>query len=97
MARERMVTRTIEKTTFTVMVVNVKTAQVSNVKLTLGNVEGLSDSQIAKKLQEILISDEKLVQIVSRETTEELFGMSEVEFIANAVRLDPETRKPLAQ
>ena len=95
--RQRMVTRTIEKVTITAMVVDTSTATVYNVQLVLPSLEGKSESQVLKMVQDGLMENEKVVQIVSRETSEELYGMPEIEFLKLAQRLDPETRKPLNQ
>ncbi len=95
MARERYVTRTIEKVTLTAMVVDTTTATVKNVQMVLPSLEGKSEAQVMKMVQSGLTDTEKVVQIVSRETSEELYGMPEIEFLKMAQRLDPETRKPL--
>lgn len=88
MARERMVTRTVSETTVTVMCVNVTTAKMSNEVYTLGQVSNQSDALKAlKKLHET--DTFKLVAVVSMDVTEQLYGMTEVEFIKLARKLPP--------
>lgn len=88
MARERMVTRTVSETTVTVMCVNVTTAEMENKVYTLGQVSNQSDAlKVLKKLYET--DTFKLVAVVSMDVTEQLYGMTEVEFIKLARKLPP--------
>lgn len=88
MARERMVTRTVSETTVTVMCVNVTTAEMENKVYTLGQVSNQSDA--LKALKKLYETDTfKLVAVVSMEVTEQLYGMTEVEFIKLARKLPP--------
>ncbi len=88
MARERMVTRTVSETTVTVMCVNVTTAEMENKVYTLGQVSNQSDA--LKALKKLYETDTfKLVAVVSMNVTEQLYGMTEVEFIKLARKLPP--------
>ena len=88
MARERMVTRTVSETTVTVMCVNVTTAEMTNKVYTLGQVSNQSDA--LKALKKLYETDTfKLVAVVSMEVSEQLYGMTEVEFIKLARKLPP--------
>lgn len=88
MARERMVTRTVSETTVTVMCVNVTTAEMENKVYTLGQVSNQSDA--LKALKKLYETDTfKLVAIVSMTVSEQLYGMTEVEFIKLARKLPP--------
>lgn len=92
MARQRMVTRTIEQTTVEVMTLNVTTAEVSIKEYTIGGT--YTDTELLKKLKKLFETDEiKLVHIENQKTEELLLGMTEEDFIRLATVLPPRGTK----
>lgn len=92
MARTRMVTRTIESTKVTAMVVSVSqqavTTEVFNIPQTYANAE-----KMLKALKEVVETDDlKVVSIVSSEIEQKVYGMLESKFLQLATELD-EKRK----
>ena len=88
MARERMVTRTVEVNTYSVMTCNVDTAEAGVMDFKCGMIpQSVEPLKHLKKLYET--DTLKLVAIVSRETETVLYGMPEKEFIAAAKILPP--------
>lgn len=97
MARKRMVTRTIESTKVTTLALDVTTSEPQNKTYNLSGVYD-SDAKLLKAVQKAFDTDVlKNVHIVSHETIETIYGMDENAFLAQAVVLDPVTRKPLGQ
>ena len=89
MARERMVTRTVDLTVAEVMCVDVTTAEVTIENL---EVSGLySDNEkLMKQLKRVYEDDtHKVVSIQKTDVKEILYGMTEIDFIKNAVILPP--------
>lgn len=94
MARERMVTRTIETTVceyIALDIISKETVQ-DYVEIT-----GITDEKKTLDLvkKEIETDTFKVVAILNTSKHERLFGMKEQEFFNMAVELDPETRKPI--
>lgn len=98
MARKPMVTRTITTTKANVLCMDIQTAEPFNKVVTLPRTYK-DDKTLMKKVQEVVETDTtiKAVYIVDKEEVETLYGMTEQEFIQNAVILDPETRRPEAE
>lgn len=97
MARKPMVTRTITTTKANVLCMDIQTAEPFNKVVTLPRTYK-DDKTLMKKVQEVVETDTvKAVHIVDKEEVETLYGMTEQEFIQNAVVLDPETRRPEAE
>lgn len=89
MAKERMVTRTVDLTVSEVMCVDVTTAEVSIENL---EVSGLypDNDKLMKQLKKVYEDEtHKVVSIQKTEIKEILYGMSEIDFIKNAVILPP--------
>lgn len=94
MARTRMVTRTITTVVATAICMEVTSSQVETVSLNLPT--GTSDTDALKVARKLYETDTyKVVSITETTTVEELYGMLETDFIASAMKLDPETRKAL--
>lgn len=93
MAREKMVTRTVEGTHVTVMGVNLTTESIEERQFNLSGV--YKDAEKLKKVAEKIGNSEdfKVVSVKASETFETLYGMTEVEFMELARVLDPKTRK----
>lgn len=88
MARIKMVTRTVEQTTYEVMCVEVSSAMVVNMTFKLGASYGNEDSM--KRLKKLYETDDlKLVSILSENTESILYGMPEAQFIQLATVLPP--------
>lgn len=97
MARKRMVTRTIESTKVTVMALEVETAEVCNKTYNLSGIYD-NDAKLLKAVQKVYDSDTiKNVHVVASERIETIYGMDENDFLAQAVVLDPTTRKPITE
>lgn len=88
MARQRMVTRTIEQTTSEVMTIDVTTAEVHVSTYYIGG--KYTDEELLKKLKKLFETDTiKLVHIESQACEEVLLGMTEEDFIKFAQVLPP--------
>lgn len=97
MARERAVTRTINVLSASALCVEVSTATTKTLVLELTGVGEMTSEQILKALRKQYETDDlKVVSIMATEKREELYGMSEIDFLKYAHRLDPQTRKALA-
>ena len=87
MAKERMVTRTIEVTTYSVMTLNIETAEprVIDYKIT-----GTVNADPLKHLKKLYETDTlKLVTITGEAHETALYGMTEQDFIRLAEVLPP--------
>lgn len=91
MARERMVTRTVELTIAEVMTLDTTTAEVQIIPYEIGG--GLTDNAaILKAVKKLHETDTfKCVAVQSVSVKEILYGMSEIDFIKNAKILPPRT------
>ena len=92
MARERMVTRTIESVWVDYLAMRISTRE------TVQDFVEITGAQDDKKLldlvkREVETDDFKVVTIIGTEKVERLFGMREQDFFRLAEELDPETRK----
>lgn len=90
MARERMVTRTINQVTVEVLALNTETCEVTKPEYVLGGEQTPDTAMKAlKKMYETATF--KLVQVTNMQSKEILVGMSEQEFIKYAKVLPPRT------
>lgn len=90
------ITRTIEKTCVTCLCFDKTTAEPYNTTVVLGR--RVNDSNaIEKAVRKIVEADSnvKLIDICEVNYDTVLYGISEQDFLAHAVALDPKTRKPL--
>lgn len=93
MARKPMVTRTIVTTMVNVLCLDIKSAEPFNKVVTLPRTYK-DEKKLLKKVEEVVNTDDvKAVHVVDKEEVETLYGMTEQDFITNAVILDPATRK----
>lgn len=89
MARVRMVTRTVDTTVCEVMTINVTTATVKNISVTV-NGKYEDKSELLRVIQKNCDSDTvKHVSVISFENKETLYGMPESKFIELAEELPP--------
>lgn len=95
MARKPMVTRSFEVTNVNVMMCNTITAEVHNKQFEVPRTYK-DNEKLLKVVKEMVETDsDKVVTIVDKSVATKLFGMSEADFLKNAIELDPETRKVL--
>lgn len=95
MARKPMVTRTITTTKINVLCLDLVSCEPLNKDVVLPRTYK-DDKKLFAKVEELVNDGSiKAVHIVDKEEVETLYGMSEQDFISNAVVLDPETRKEL--
>ena len=93
MARKPMVTRTIVTTKVNVLCLDINSAEPFNKVVTLPRTYK-DEKKLLKKVEEVVNTDEvKAVHIVDKKEVETLYGMTEQNFITNALILDPATRK----
>lgn len=92
MARERMVTRTVELTIAEVMTLDTTNAKVETIAYEVGG--GLTDEKaILKAVKKLHETDTfKCVSVVSVTVKEILYGMPEIDFIKHAKVLPPRTK-----
>ena len=90
MARERMVTRTVESAKVTVMAVNLETHEVTTPVITISNT--IEPKKRLKYIQEnYSVTGIAIAAIINTEVVETLYGMTEREFIEKAKVLPPRT------
>lgn len=90
MARKRMVTRTVEVNTYSVMTCNTETAEVRTIDYKVGVIpQSIEPMKYLKKQYET--ETLKLCAITSHTVETILYGMPEDEFIKNATVLPPRT------
>lgn len=85
----KMITRTISETKYEVMGLNIRTAEVSIITLSLGSASFTSEKKCLEALKARYdTEDYKLVNIMSRHSEDVLYAMTEANFIRNAIRVD---------
>ena len=84
MARQRMVTRTIETREIDVMFVNVETAEVKILTLTVGQDYSKSTDTLKMLRKNYETETTKIVSVVNEKVTTKLYGMLEQDFIKYA-------------
>ena len=90
-----MVTRTIVTTKVNVLCLDIQSAEPFNKVVTLPRTYK-DEKKLLKKVEEVVNTDDvKAVHIVDKEEVETLYGMTEQNFITNALILDPATRKEI--
>lgn len=90
MKNNRMVTRTIEEHTFSVMACDTETAEIKILEIVKTGVAWSKDFDKLKELKKTHETDTlKLVAIQNEEVAYTLYGMDELDFIANAEKLPP--------
>ena len=84
MARRKMVTRTITVTKVTCLCMNVNTAEPSNETFSIVG-KFTDDEKLLKSIRKLYETvHDKIVAIVDKVETNELYGMDENEYIAHA-------------
>ena len=92
MARERMITRTVISTNYTVMVVNMESKSVESITIAIPSGDTLTDKAREKAIKSMLPDGKMFVSITGETTSETLYGMTEQEFIRLAKVLPPRTK-----
>lgn len=94
MRKEKMVTRTIEVTHALYKGMDIINSEI--IEGAVAFTGNYSEDECLKLAKNQLDTDSfKVVYITDFYVTEKLYGMPEIDFLENAVELDPETRKPL--
>ena len=91
----KMITRTILGTKASVITVDTINMTASTKEFTIGG-EWTDNNKLLKALKKTYETDTLVLSaVVKAEKTEKLYGMTEELFMATAVELDAETRKPI--
>ena len=91
----KMTTRTILGTKASVITVDTINMTASTKEFTIGG-EWSDNNKLLKALKKMYETDTLVLSsVVKAEKIEKLYGMTEELFMANAVELDAETRKPI--
>lgn len=93
MAREKMVTRTVDIALITCMVVDVTTQSVSDQTFEIVGLYPTIDKALEAVKKTAETDTYKIVMVKKVEQTERLYGMTEAEFIAYAKVLPPRGTK----
>ena len=81
MARERQVTRTINTTDFTVIVMDTATMTGETMVVSIPSADTMTDSKLDKALRSAVPTGKLFVSVAGKEKREVLYAMSEAEFI----------------
>ena len=92
MARERMITRTVNSTVFDCMVVNSTSKQVETITVTISSADTMAEKALDKAIRSNIPAGKLFVQTISSKQVETLYGMTEQEFIKLAKVLPPRTK-----
>lgn len=97
MARN-MVTRLVKGTEAEVKVININTDEITtqNIVLTKTFAEDAGDKVKREVDKHFKNTDFTVIKVLSFKEVSKLYGVPQATFMANAVELDPETRKVLA-
>ena len=96
MARKYAFTRTITTQIVTALVFDKETAEPMNTIITLADPIA-EPAKLEKAVAKIVNKGNiKFIEVVDSFVEEKLYGITAEDFLANAVELDPKTRKPLA-
>ena len=95
MARKPMITRTITTTRANVLCMDIVRCEAENKVIDLPRTFADSKKLLDACKAVIDTAELKAVAIVDQTVVEKLYGMSEQDFMAHSVELDPVTRKPL--
>lgn len=97
MARQYTFTRTLFTQTVTALVFDKETAEASNITVTLA--QPITEPAKLDKAMEKLLNNAniKFIEVVDTTIDEQLYGMTAEDFMKNAVKLDPKTRKPIEE
>ena len=91
MRKEKMITRTIVITSAEIMAFNLDTNEV--ITLNESYIGDLSDKEIEKKFTIDYTNSAKFLKLVNAEKTTKLYGITEKDFLQNAVELDEKEKR----
>lgn len=91
-----MVTRTVLGTSITAKVINKETNEITSYSTVVSKTGIETEQEATKALAKVINPELVIIKIESFAKAEKMYGMTQEAFIANAVELDPVTRKPLA-
>lgn len=97
MARAKMVTRTITATKVEAQIVTISASEITTINVTVSGEYDDTEKLLKAVKKATETADIKVLQVLTSEKVEKLYGMLETDFLAQAKELDPETRKALAQ
>ena len=89
MARERMVTRTIVSVEYTVLVVDMTSLKAETISVTIPSADTMTDKARDKAIKENIPTGKTFTTVMDSKKVEELYGMTEVEFMKMAKKLPP--------
>lgn len=92
MKKEKMITRTIYVTDFQVMIANTTDRTVSTTCLSVTSADSLTEKQLTEAITAQLPENTVFVMIENRTVREQLYGMTEADFIKYAKILPPRTK-----
>ena len=85
MRKENMITRTIVSTNYTIMAVDINTATVENIEVTLSGATITDNEKVLKKVASFdALQGRKAVAVVSSNEVTNLYGMSDTDFVKYA-------------
>ena len=91
MARERMVTRTIVSVEYSVLVVDMSTLKAETINVTIPSADTMTDKARDKAIKENIPTGKTFTAVMDSKKVEELYGMTEAEFMKMAKKLPPRT------
>lgn len=89
-----MITRTVVGTHITAKVVNKNTDEVTTFSSVVSKVV-TEEKDAVKALSKVIPSELVIINIVSCDKVEKLYGMTVADFMSHSIELDPTTRKPI--
>lgn len=97
MAKKYPFTRTISKQNVIALIFDKETAEATNTSVTIA--PPIADTKKLEKAVAAKLDNEKtkFIEIVDVTIDEKVYGLTLDAFMANAVELDPKTRKPISE
>ena len=89
MARERMVTRTIVSVDYSVLVVDMSTMKAETISVVIPSGDTLTEKAREKAIRASIPDGKTFTAIMNSKKVEELYGMSESDFMKSAKKLPP--------
>ena len=93
MRKEKLITRTIYLTDFQIMVANTTDRKVTTTCCTIPSADSLTEKQLNAAITEQLSENTVLVMIENQTVREQLYGMTEQDFMKYAKIMPPRTTK----
>ena len=93
MRKEKLITRTIYLTDFQIMVANTTDRTVSTTCCTIPSADSMNEKQLNKAIADQLPENTVLVMIENQTVREQLYGMTEQDFMKYAKVMSPRSTK----